>query len=327
MNSAPCFFSAAFYYILSQLITLWGPQHSPLSASWYLIIFSGADLISIIVQAVGGGSAAKAGSGTPTGDSSIGTHEMLAGIVFQLVSMGAFLFLAVWVLWSTHHVPRSTQLTSVLAATTFSAASVVLRNFYRAVELSQGYSGYLITHEVYFAVLDGALMVLASIVFNFVHPAWGLDVCKGRNGMIELDETDTMLKDGPHWVVYRLGERCVIFGLTLAPTEAKLSCARLYACSPESLVEFLGVRPFGSTLWTYLYQTIQFQSSISGMFKCRNVVLLAWTSFCSHVRTDINRSMSSSRRWTIVLRRVARLNSANISPADHSADEHTRWPF
>ena len=154
--------------------------------------------MSIIVQAVGGASAAKAGSQEPQGDTSIGTHEMLAGIIFQLASMGAFIFLSVWVLWKARDVPRPKQLTYVLMATTFSAACVVIRNFYRAVELSQGYSGYLITHEPYFDVLDGALMAMASLVFNFVHPAWVLEVSAGHGGMTELSEVDKMIDDGPH---------------------------------------------------------------------------------------------------------------------------------
>ena len=55
--------------------------------------------------------------------------------------------------------------------TTFSAFCIIVRNFYRAVELSQGWKGYLITHEVYFAVLDGALMAMSVGVFNIFFPA------------------------------------------------------------------------------------------------------------------------------------------------------------
>ena len=59
---------------------------------------------------------------------------------------------------------------TLVLATTFSAACIIIRNFYRAIELSQGWNGYLITHEVYFAVLDGALMALAVGVFNVFFP-------------------------------------------------------------------------------------------------------------------------------------------------------------
>ena len=71
---APCFFSAGIYYLLGQLIQRLGPQYSPISAWLYLIIFASFDLLSIIIQAVGGASASKAGSKTPPGDTSKGTN-------------------------------------------------------------------------------------------------------------------------------------------------------------------------------------------------------------------------------------------------------------
>ena len=55
-----------------------------------------------------------------------------------------------------------------------STVCIIVRNFYHAIELCQVWKGYLITHEVYFDVLDGMLMVLAVVVFNFAHPAWCL---------------------------------------------------------------------------------------------------------------------------------------------------------
>lgn len=59
----------------------------------------------------------------------------------------------------------------LVLATSFAAFCIVVRNFYRTVELSQGWSSYLITHEVYFCVLDGALMVMAVGVLNNFYPA------------------------------------------------------------------------------------------------------------------------------------------------------------
>jgi len=71
-------------------------------------------------------------------------------------------------LWRARAMPLSRVL---ILSTTFSAFCIIVRNFYRAVELAQGWKGYLITHEVYFAVLDGALMALAVGIFNIAFPA------------------------------------------------------------------------------------------------------------------------------------------------------------
>lgn len=49
---------------------------------------------------------------------------------------------------------------------------IYIRSIYRTIELLQGWTGYLITHEIYFIVLDGTMMVLAVGIFNLIHPAW-----------------------------------------------------------------------------------------------------------------------------------------------------------
>ena len=55
----------------------------------YLAIFVSFDIVSIFIQAVGGASASKAGDKDPPGNTVLGTHIMMAGIIIQLVSMSA----------------------------------------------------------------------------------------------------------------------------------------------------------------------------------------------------------------------------------------------
>ena len=88
---APVFFSAFDYIILGVAIRRLGPQYSVLRPGWYLTIFLTADVISLVLQAVGGGQAsASAGDGAPT---QTATDIMVAGIIFQLISMGVFVLL------------------------------------------------------------------------------------------------------------------------------------------------------------------------------------------------------------------------------------------
>lgn len=71
---APCFFSAFIYAGAGMMIRLVGPQYSRIRPALYLWIFCLADLIAIVVQAVGGAMAALAlENGT---DSINGTHIM-----------------------------------------------------------------------------------------------------------------------------------------------------------------------------------------------------------------------------------------------------------
>ncbi|MCJ1459542.1 hypothetical protein MMC28_009921 [Mycoblastus sanguinarius] len=165
---SPCFFSAGLYYILGQMINQYGQRYSPISARTYLYIFIGFDIMSIVIQAVGGGLASSAGSKTPPGNTATGAHIMLAGIIIQLVSMSVFAILFVTFLWLARAIPISRIL---ILSTTFSAFCIMVRNYYRSVELGQGWNGYLISHEVYFTVLDGALMALATLILNIYYPA------------------------------------------------------------------------------------------------------------------------------------------------------------
>lgn len=168
IRPAPCFFSAGIYYILGQMINQHGRKYSPVTPTTYLYTFISFDVLSIIIQAVGGGMASSAGGKSPPGNTKPGTHVMMAGIIIQLVSMSIFGMLWLIFLWRA----RAERLSwTLVLATTFSAFCIIVRNFYRAIELSQGWKGYLITHEVYFAVLDGALMTLAVAVFNIFFPA------------------------------------------------------------------------------------------------------------------------------------------------------------
>ena len=93
---------------------------------------------------------------------------MLIGIGIQLISMTIFCGLWLYFLYAA----RREGVSRVLAWTvTFSAACIMVRNVYRAVELGQGFDGYLSYHEAFFSVLDASFMVLAVVVFCVWWPA------------------------------------------------------------------------------------------------------------------------------------------------------------
>ncbi|KAL1646065.1 hypothetical protein SLS58_003485 [Diplodia intermedia] len=192
----PTFWTAALYVILGRLIALAGPTNpSPLTPQTYLIIFCTADVVSLVLQAIGGGMASVAASAVPPQDTAPGTNIMVAGIVFQMAAITVFCALFGMFLKGTmtaaaaaaaaggggskgRTAPSSSlwgSRTKVLVAGTSAAiAFIYVRSIYRTIELLQGWDGYLITHEVYFVVLDGAMMVCAALAFNVVHPGWFL---------------------------------------------------------------------------------------------------------------------------------------------------------
>lgn len=90
---APVFFSAYCYAVLGSAIHKLGAQYSALPARWYFIIFILADLVSLILQAIGGGQAAS--SASESAPTQTATNIMVVGIIFQLVTMGIFIMLGI----------------------------------------------------------------------------------------------------------------------------------------------------------------------------------------------------------------------------------------
>ncbi|KAF9770298.1 hypothetical protein IL306_012177 [Fusarium sp. DS 682] len=171
---APVFFTAGVYIILGRLIQTFGRDCSILRPALYLWIFCTCDVVSLVVQAVGGG-LASAAVNQVDGNTAPGTHTMVAGVVFQLASMSVFVALAIDFLFRSirQGMLKSRKQSSVpiLSAMALSLLCIYVRSIYRTIELSEGWTGYLITHERYFIALDGAMMVIAVAVFNLIHPA------------------------------------------------------------------------------------------------------------------------------------------------------------
>ncbi|KAK1920776.1 RTA1 like protein-domain-containing protein [Papiliotrema laurentii] len=211
----PAFFSAWAYTLLGYCITFLGPAFSLLKPKFYLLVFVIADIVSLVLQAIGGGGAAvKAQNGEDTGKS---TKIMLAGILFQLGTMTIFVALAIdfivrviirrpWSIRLRRHqlsaapvddgatadptlgadsnTPFDTsahlrRVEFLLAGVAFASLMIYVRGVYRSIELAQGWTGHLITHEPFFTWLDGLPMVLCLAAFAVAHPGFLLPRRKG----------------------------------------------------------------------------------------------------------------------------------------------------
>jgi hypothetical protein len=195
LTTAPTFFTAGIYIILGRLITLFGPHTSPIAPTTYLYIFCTCDVVSLVIQAIGGAMASKAVSSIPPSQSKTGTNIMVAGIVFQLVSITLFSILfGIFVARVRRMRPGQrdeakapedlmqnnsySKVRALVIATVISCLMIYIRSVYRTVELLQGWRGYLISREGYFIGFDAILMFVAVVVFNVVHPGWALPTSK-----------------------------------------------------------------------------------------------------------------------------------------------------
>lgn len=195
---APAFHMAGIYYQLAKIITIYGQRFSPLKPMTYSAIFIVADVVSIVIQAAGGGTAAGGDDDNDRDTIRTGGWIMVAGIAVQVVMMSIFILAFSYVIWKIKtsneaeyesryaHVRRRPMFKFFIPALCVAILFIYIRSIYRLVELSEGWTGYLMTTERFFLVLDGLMVLIATVTLTVVHPGF----CLGR---------DTIPVEGLHY--------------------------------------------------------------------------------------------------------------------------------
>jgi hypothetical protein len=61
------------------------------------------------------------------------------------------------------------------AALFLATATLFVRTVFRAIELSEGFEGKLANNQLQFMILDGAMVIIASICMTVMHPGFGFE--------------------------------------------------------------------------------------------------------------------------------------------------------
>ncbi|KAF3010917.1 hypothetical protein E8E13_010000 [Curvularia kusanoi] len=184
LTIAPAFMAAGIYLCLTRIVTTFGAENSRIKPISYPRIFIPCDIISLILQAVGGGIASV--KVDEDEDPSLGNNIMLAGLAFQvltlLIFIGLTLDFAIRTIGRIRSLgqdaldPRhaklraSWQFKGFLIALSFATLCIFTRCVYRVAEMSEGWTGYLIETQRYFIGLEGAVVVAAVLALNAFHP-------------------------------------------------------------------------------------------------------------------------------------------------------------
>jgi magnesium-transporting ATPase (P-type) len=166
---APVFFAATIYLILGRLISRKGAQYSFLKPKTYLWIFCTCDVLSLLVQ--GGGGTIASEEAEKKKSTKLGTNVIVAGIIFQLITMLVFSVCGISFLIRSRHAPQPKKETIVTFATILAFICIFIRNCYRTIGFLQGWTGFLSSHEIYFIALDACMILIASITLNIFDPA------------------------------------------------------------------------------------------------------------------------------------------------------------
>ncbi|ORY48014.1 RTA1 like protein-domain-containing protein [Leucosporidium creatinivorum] len=184
LTIAPTFMSAGLYMLLGVLIQRIAPHTSILSGKAFKITFLVADILSLVIQAIGGGMAASA---TTASGTEKGGQIMLGGIAFQLFVMIVYVvYGAIWAHKSRTEIHGTILsidggegITRAVAGMALCSLFIIIRGFYRSVELGDGFKGEIATNEPLF-LLDAIPVALAMISLNVLPPIQHLR-CLGDN--------------------------------------------------------------------------------------------------------------------------------------------------
>ncbi|EME43636.1 hypothetical protein DOTSEDRAFT_89429 [Dothistroma septosporum NZE10] len=180
---APSFLAAGIYLTLKHLVIVLGPQYSRIKPRLYTWIFISCDSGSIVLQAVGGGIAASETKALLN----VGDGIIIAGIAFQVATMGVCMLLAVDFavkLWKsrTRYPTNGAALEKVRTHTTTTAfyyylgcmavafLAIFIRCIYRLPEMAGGWGNPLMRNEKEFLILDGAMISIAAVLMTVAHP-------------------------------------------------------------------------------------------------------------------------------------------------------------
>ncbi|KAK7550889.1 RTA1 like protein-domain-containing protein [Phyllosticta citricarpa] len=214
LTIAPAFLSAAIYLMLKHLVLAYSPSLSRIPPAWYTWIFIPCDLISLVLQAAGGGMAATADlSDKDMLDA--GNDIMMAGLSFQVFTLAIFAILSAEFAWrvrrcdvsqmndKTIALRGSMRFKVFLAALVVAFWGIMFRCIYRIVEMAGGWGNPIMQDEVSFIILDPMLCALAVLVLTLWHPGYCfnyrvvnadiLDVEKAAGQERRLSEASTRL--------------------------------------------------------------------------------------------------------------------------------------
>uniref|UniRef100_A0A8H7XYP2 RTA1-domain-containing protein n=1 Tax=Psilocybe cubensis TaxID=181762 RepID=A0A8H7XYP2_PSICU len=197
---APTPLLAASFIIFGDIIKILGPMYSRLNPRLYTIIFTSCDVVSLVVQGVGGGLAASS-------DGPDGAEMAIIILVFCACAI-EFGYRYTYgipfpagirsprnIFRTGHSIGRgdlTIRIQLMCYALVFSTTVLFIRAIYRIIELTDGWNGRIIQTELYFNVLDGAMVVLAIYTLNIFHPGMMLsEQFVSEKGGSEMERLET----------------------------------------------------------------------------------------------------------------------------------------
>ncbi|KAL8712878.1 MAG: hypothetical protein Q9220_003086 [cf. Caloplaca sp. 1 TL-2023] len=202
---APPVYALTNYIVLGRTL-YYVPYLSPIHPGRVISTFVGLDLVIGVITGNGASRVANV-EATPS-ELRAGKGMIRASILLQVISFLLFVVLEVVFhrrcikagILAFNHRPTGTKsasnLRGILNLMYISSLIISCRHVFRVVDVWQGVSGYLGTHEWPLYVFDGALMFANSLMLNIWHPMRYLP----NDNKIYLSKDGVTERRGPGWI-------------------------------------------------------------------------------------------------------------------------------
>ncbi|KAK6335465.1 hypothetical protein TWF696_002239 [Orbilia brochopaga] len=173
---APILTAAGDYVVLGKLLerVLPGGRRAKtlgLRARWITWIFVSSDILSFFMQGIGAGIIAANVNGEGSVEAQErGSHIVMAGLIVQLIFFSFFTGAVVRFDLKTRKDHPGAKWRVLVYCLYISCTCILIRSIYRLIEFAEGWTGYLMSHEVYFFILETLPMLICLVVFNIFHP-------------------------------------------------------------------------------------------------------------------------------------------------------------
>jgi hypothetical protein len=172
------FLTASIYLCLSRIVVICSEEAARFKPKIYTFFFIFCDIVSLTLQGAGGGVAATA---TTVSMNKTGKDLLIAGLVFQVVSLSVFALLCLDLYFRFRSAALNPTFTSLRSSIKFriflfalpaATLFIYVRSCFRVSELSQGFHSSLANSEITFMILEGAMVVLATFLLTALHPGF-----------------------------------------------------------------------------------------------------------------------------------------------------------
>ncbi|KAH6869510.1 RTA1 like protein-domain-containing protein [Thelonectria olida] len=177
LTIGPAFLSAAVYLCLARIIVIYGEYLARFKPVVYTATFMLFDLFALLLQSAGG---ALVGGDDPTFWDT-GLRILQAGLSVHLVGITIYVILCADFAFSAYRerdewrtdfksFRSSKQFKAFCIALGLATLAILIRTAFRVAELSQGFDSEISENEPVFLVLDGTMILCASLLLTLLHP-------------------------------------------------------------------------------------------------------------------------------------------------------------